>query len=103
LSFYREYNYASFSGSDDMGGRLGDIIVILIVALVLFGGNKLPEIGKALGSALAEFKKAVNTTPEPQPQSQPNQPLQPALAAAPATPAKRRRSPARRGRSKSSR
>lgn len=85
-----------------MGGRLGDIIIILIVALVLFGGNKLPEIGKALGSALAEFKKAVNGVPETQPQPQPHQPLQPALAAAPAAP-KRRRSSVRRSRSKSSR
>lgn len=89
-----------------MGGRLGDIIVILIVALVLFGGNKLPEIGKALGSALAEFKKAINSPPETQPQ-QPtpsNQPMQPALAGATANPARRtRKSSSRRSRSKSSR
>lgn len=34
------------------------LILILIVALVIFGPSKLPEIGKAFGSSLREFKKA---------------------------------------------
>ncbi|WP_085992073.1 twin-arginine translocase TatA/TatE family subunit [Oceanobacillus senegalensis] len=34
------------------------LILILIVALVIFGPSKLPEIGKAFGSSLKEFKKA---------------------------------------------
>ena len=36
----------------------GEIIVILIVALVLFGGKKLPEFAKNLGQGIREFKKA---------------------------------------------
>lgn len=34
------------------------LILILIIALVIFGPSKLPEIGKAFGSSLKEFKKA---------------------------------------------
>ena len=43
-------------------GSLGmqEIIVIFIVALIVFGPRKLPEIGKSLGKGLAEFKKASN-------------------------------------------
>ncbi|GIN89889.1 Sec-independent protein translocase protein TatAy [Siminovitchia terrae] len=37
---------------------IGSIIIIAIVALIVFGPNKLPELGKALGSSLKEFKKA---------------------------------------------
>ncbi|GAB3066335.1 twin-arginine translocase TatA/TatE family subunit [Virgibacillus ainsalahensis] len=36
------------------------LILILIVALVIFGPSKLPEIGKAAGQTLREFKKATN-------------------------------------------
>ena len=35
-----------------------DIILILIVALFLFGPNKLPELARSLGKATGEFKKA---------------------------------------------
>ncbi|MFZ7943525.1 MULTISPECIES: twin-arginine translocase TatA/TatE family subunit [Bacillaceae] len=34
------------------------LILILIVALVIFGPNKLPEIGRAVGKSIREFKKA---------------------------------------------
>ncbi|WP_066193320.1 MULTISPECIES: twin-arginine translocase TatA/TatE family subunit [Gracilibacillus] len=36
------------------------LFLILIVALIIFGPSKLPEIGKAVGSSLREFKKATN-------------------------------------------
>ncbi len=35
-----------------------ELIVILMVVLVLFGGKKLPEFAKNLGKGLREFKKA---------------------------------------------
>ncbi len=43
-------------------GSLGmqEIIVIFVLALIVFGPHKLPEIGKSLGKALADFKKASN-------------------------------------------
>ena len=41
-------------------GAIGipSLILILIVALIIFGPSKLPEIGKAAGSSLKEFKNA---------------------------------------------
>ena len=37
-----------------------EIIVIFIIALIIFGPRKLPELGKTLGKGLSEFKKASN-------------------------------------------
>ncbi|GAB7388619.1 sec-independent protein translocase protein TatAD [Bacillaceae bacterium] len=34
------------------------LILILIIALIIFGPSKLPEIGRAFGRTLSEFKKA---------------------------------------------
>jgi len=34
-----------------------EIVIIFVVALILFGPRKLPEIGRALGSAIRELKK----------------------------------------------
>ncbi len=36
-----------------------ELIVILLVLLLLFGANRLPEIGKSLGEAIREFKKSM--------------------------------------------
>jgi TatA/E family protein of Tat protein translocase len=40
--------------------RIGpwEIVVVLVVALVLFGPNRLPDMGKAMGKAIREFRKA---------------------------------------------
>jgi len=35
-----------------------EILLILVIALVVFGPKKLPELGKSVGRAMAEFKKA---------------------------------------------
>ncbi len=45
-----------------MFGRLGasELILILAIALVIFGPSKLPEIGKALGKGIKEFKDHSN-------------------------------------------
>ena len=41
--------------------RLGalEIVLILVVVLVLFGGNKLAGVGKALGQSIRDFKKEI--------------------------------------------
>jgi sec-independent protein translocase protein TatA len=35
-----------------------ELVVVLVLALLFFGGNKLPEVGSALGKAIREFKHA---------------------------------------------
>lgn len=37
-----------------------EMIVILVIALIIFGPRKLPELGKSLGKSLSEFKRASN-------------------------------------------
>lgn len=44
-----------------MGGiGTSGIILLVLIALLLFGPNKLPELGKAFGRTLREFKKGAN-------------------------------------------
>lgn len=38
-----------------------ELILILVIALVVFGPGKLPEVGKAIGRSLQEFKKATSS------------------------------------------
>ena len=37
-----------------------ELIVIFVIALIVFGPRKLPELGRSLGKSLAEFKRASN-------------------------------------------
>ena len=37
----------------------GEIVVILVIVLLLFGPSKLPRLGEELGSAMANFRKAL--------------------------------------------
>lgn len=43
-----------------MFGSLGieELLVIFVIALIVFGPRKLPELGRSLGRAIAEFKRA---------------------------------------------
>ena len=90
-----------------MFGSIGmpELIVIFLVALIVFGPRKLPELGKSLGKSLAEFKRASNelrntldeeiraderkttavATPAPAPPALPA-PTDPALLPTPAAP-----------------
>ena len=38
---------------------IGEILVLVLVVLVLFGPNKLPELGRSLGKALGEFRRGI--------------------------------------------
>ena len=41
------------------GVGLPELLVVLLVCLLLFGANRLPEIGKSLGEGIREFKRAM--------------------------------------------
>jgi Tat protein translocase TatB subunit len=45
-----------------MFGSIGmpEMVVIAVIALIIFGPRKLPELGKSLGKSIAEFKRASN-------------------------------------------
>lgn len=45
-------------------GNIGipSLILILVIALLIFGPNKLPELGQAVGKTLREFKDATKDT-----------------------------------------
>ncbi|MFO7622353.1 MAG: twin-arginine translocase TatA/TatE family subunit [Bacteroidales bacterium] len=47
-------------------GKLGltEIILILLVVVLLFGGRKIPELMKGIGQGLKDFRKASKLSPE---------------------------------------
>jgi sec-independent protein translocase protein TatA len=44
----------------------GEIVLLLLVALLLFGAKRLPEIGRSLGSGMREFKDSVTGASKPE-------------------------------------
>ncbi|MCL6522809.1 MAG: twin-arginine translocase TatA/TatE family subunit [Firmicutes bacterium] len=69
-------------------GRIGpmEILIILVIALVVFGPSRLPELGRAVGRGLREFRNATQGLSQEISQAveAPAQPAQPARPAAPA-------------------
>jgi sec-independent protein translocase protein TatA len=57
------------------------IILILLIALMLFGGRRLPEVGRSLGTGMREFKDSITGHGSPEPSKQ----LSPAESTAPAS------------------
>ena len=60
------------------GLGMGELLIIVVIVLVIFGAGKLPEIGRGLGEGIRNFRKAVKTsdeidvTPEQKPGEPPN-------------------------------
>lgn len=61
------------------------LIVLAVVAFLLFGAKRLPELGKGLGEGLRGFREGIRGITDPAPQAQP--PQQQAAVQAPPPPA----------------
>jgi TatA/E family protein of Tat protein translocase len=48
-----------------------DLLLILLIALLFFGGKKLPEIGSSLGQAMREFRRTTDEWDQPAPSERP--------------------------------
>ena len=46
------------------GIGIAELLIILVIVLVIFGANKLPEIGSGMGRAIKNFKKATGEPEE---------------------------------------
>ncbi len=59
MSICIDYNYTAM-------GKIGftEILLILLVVVLLFGGRKIPELMKGIGQGMKEFKKASKYDPE---------------------------------------
>jgi sec-independent protein translocase protein TatA len=63
------------------GLRAPELIVIFLIVLVLFGANKLPQLGKGLGEGIRSFKKSFGGEDEEKPTTTSTQPSDPARKA----------------------
>jgi sec-independent protein translocase protein TatA len=43
---------------------MGELLILLLIVVVVFGVGKLPQLGDALGRSVKNFKKAINNTDE---------------------------------------
>jgi len=48
-----------------------ELMIILVIVLVLFGGSKLPDLAKSLGKSMKEFKKGIASEPEEEQSAKP--------------------------------
>lgn len=52
------------------------LLVIIVIALLVFGPKKLPELGKGLGDGIKSFKDAMNSSHEDPPKTDAGEPTQ---------------------------
>lgn len=56
---------------------MGELVVILLIVVVLFGASRLPQLGKGLGEGIRSFKKSFSGEDEEKPPAQSSQPSDP--------------------------
>ncbi len=57
-----------------------ELIIILVIALVIFGGSRIPQLGAALGKGIKNFKKGLSSIDEDEEKKEikpPNEPIGP--------------------------
>lgn len=68
---------------------MSELVIILVIALIIFGPRKLPELGRSLGKSIGEFKRASNelrSTIEEEIRVEETRPVTHAVSAPPAAP-----------------
>ena len=58
------------------GIGMTELIVVLVIILIIFGANKLPEIGSGMGRAIKNFKKATTEPEEIEVSAKQNEPAE---------------------------
>jgi len=48
------------------GLGMQELMIIMVIVLVLFGGSRLPQIGSGIGKAISNFKQGVNESNKPE-------------------------------------
>jgi sec-independent protein translocase protein TatA len=77
------------------GGSIGvpELLIVLVIALIVLGPKKLPEVGRSLGRGMREFKDSISgITPDDDDDDERNEPraiepAEPVMPAQPVTPA----------------
>lgn len=54
----------AYSEHTMFGLGIGELLIILVIVLVIFGAGKLPDIGEGLGRGIRNFRKAVKSPDE---------------------------------------
>ena len=57
-------NKMAYSAPIMFGLGIGELLIILVIVLVIFGAGKLPDIGEGLGRGIRNFRKAVKSPDE---------------------------------------
>jgi sec-independent protein translocase protein TatA len=53
-----------YSDTRMFGLGIGELLIILVIVLIIFGAGKLPDIGEGIGKGIRNFRKAVKTPEE---------------------------------------